>query len=95
MLGSRVRAPEGVQKGKDESLSLFFVLGQLHAVRVMNRVMIGQRTSSLLSSLYSYSADAEQHLPQKIYPVSGLEFREGYLGRTPAPPQVATATLPR
>ena len=27
--------------------------------------------------------------------LSELEFREGYLGRTPAPPQVATATLPR
>ncbi len=73
----------------------FFVLGQMHAVRVMNRVMIGKHTSSHLSSLYSYSAVAEQHLPKTIYPVSGLEFREGYLGRTPAPPQVATAALPR
>ena len=59
--------PEGVLKGKDESLSLF-VLEQLHAVRVMNRVMIGQHTSSLLSSLYSYSAVAEQHLPQNNPP---------------------------
>ncbi|MDO5497971.1 MAG: hypothetical protein Q4F45_08835 [Alistipes sp.] len=41
---------------------------QLYAVRVMNRVMIGQRTSSHLSSLYSYSADAEQHLPQNNLP---------------------------
>ena len=59
--------PEGVLKGKDESLSLF-VLEQLHAVRVMNRVMIGQHTSSHLSSLYSNSAVAEQHLPKNNLP---------------------------
>ncbi|MBQ4503316.1 MAG: hypothetical protein II986_06575 [Alistipes sp.] len=46
----------------------FFVLGQMHAVRVMNRLMIGPRTSSHLSSLYSYSAVAEQHLPQNNLP---------------------------
>ena len=59
--------PEGVQKGKDENLSLF-CFGAAHAVRVMNRVMIGKHTSSHLSSLYSYSAVAEQHLPQNNLP---------------------------